>query len=550
LAGYEKTEIRALINFLIDEGYLVHTKTKGFFQVIMLTEQGSKLLANPIDLNIKKNPQPKQLNYELDYTITEQEKVVFNELQGLLKRFNELQKKTIISHRNHILCIAGPGSGKTTVLTERTRFLINYQSINPKDILVITFTRKAREELEQRLNIRTINIHTFNSFAERELRMLSDQVYGRQIKVISNKERYEILMYALKKLGYGLDKIFETYFSKAKQLSRTKEQLLFLFIYDIYNIIEIAKTQKIDLNEHKEKDQKLKLIVEIIEIITKEMQRRALRDYADQMLDYVGFIKKNPSYIPKFKHILVDEYQDVNDIQIELLRLLNPENLFAVGDPRQSIYGWRGSRIEYILEFKRFYPNAEIIPLLLNYRSKENIVKIFNEGIKSLGLPDLEAAIKSPGNAEILAFQSIDDEFSYVLSKLKENTKKTFILARTNKQIDELSLFLKGKVSFDVADDHRSSNRNILLSTVHSIKGMEAERVIIIGSNSQNFPIKTPENSVIELLKPNYNQFEEEIRLFYVALSRAKDELIITYTGKKTNFITTNMLQLFSHKLI
>ena len=81
------------------------------------------------------------------------------------------------------------------------------------------------------------------------------------------------------------------------------------------------------------------------------MEIQGLRDYTDQLIDAVSFLKKSPLSIPQFEHVLVDEYQDVNSMQIELLKILNPANLFAVGDPRQSIFGWRGSEIKYVLDF-------------------------------------------------------------------------------------------------------------------------------------------------------------------------------------------------------
>ena len=105
------------------------------------------------------------------------------------------------------------------------------------------------------------------------------------------------------------------------------------------------------------------MVFEICNYIESYMKKEGLRDFSDQLIDAISFLEKNGELVPNFEHVLVDEYQDINSTQIKLLKILNSDNLFCVGDPRQSIYGWRGSDINYILKFGETYPNAEMIYL-------------------------------------------------------------------------------------------------------------------------------------------------------------------------------------------
>ena len=148
------------------------------------------------------------------------------------------------------------------------------------------------------------------------------------------------------------------------------------------------------------------MIYNITKHLKSHMKTQGLRDFTDQILDTINAFKKNPEFIHRFEHILVDEFQDVNAMQIELLDLLNPPNLFCVGDPRQSIFGWRGSDINYIINFNKKYPDCEIITLIKNYRSNKYIVDLFNLSIKDMDLPNLESNFTGTNEIKLLKFDS------------------------------------------------------------------------------------------------------------------------------------------------
>ncbi len=282
------------------------------------------------------------------------------------------------------------------------------------------------------------------------------------------------------------------------------------------------------------------------------MQVQGLRDFTDQLLDCLRFFQENNSEIPTLDHVLVDEYQDVNDAQIDLLRLLSPKNLFCVGDPRQSIFGWRGGNINYIFNFQKENPDAEIIGLNTNYRSAKKIVEFMNTSISELGLEDLENSKETEGEINFLDFETEQEEYEYIIKTICEleiDRNEIFVLSRTNRQLNELSQKLKARnISHIVRLDEvtrptEARQGDIVLSTIHAIKGLEAKAVFVLGCNEQNFPCKAPDHPILEFIKgQDSDKEEEERRLFYVAVSRAKERLFLSYSGKKpTYFITEEM---------
>ena len=239
-----------------------------------------------------------------------------------------------------------------------------------------------------------------------------------------------------------------------------------------------------------------------------------------------------------------------------MVKLLNSPNLFAVGDPRQAIYGWRGSDISYILNFEKDYGESETVHLTKNYRSAKELVNFINYSIEGMGLPALEYH-KETGNAKIklINFENEDAERKFVIKEILQgdlDPSEIFVLARTNRQLMELSQIMKTRgidhvvKTDEVRNPKNTSEGDITLATIHAIKGLEAKKVFVIGANDQNFPCKATDHPTIEMIKNNdYNREEEERRLFYVALSRAKENLFVTYTGKKpTYFISDKMIRM------
>ncbi len=564
---YEKDELNAMINNLIQNDMieLNSINANKRWKMLELSVRGKKEIEDPVLYKRKLAFNFKETKTEL----TEEDKRLFEKFSDFLSKFNDDQKKAIISDKTHALCIAGAGSGKTTVLTKRVEFLVKHRSVDPKKILAITFTRKARREMMTRLSeaglLDSVMVETFNSFCEKILRQHNYLIYDKPVRVISYKDKVVMVNNALSKIHMDMEKAMEVYFSDAQRRGKTEEQLVNIFRNDCFFIRDYFKFKNKPIVESSFEpsstghEKSVKMVIAICNYIEAYMRRHGLRDFADQLIDTIVFFEKHLELIPKFDHILIDEYQDVNSTQIQLIDLLSPQNIFCVGDPRQSIYGWRGSDIRHILNFEEKYPDCDIITLTKNYRSTGHIVDLINNSIKHMRLPDLQSSIEGKKDIYLMKFTSEDEEFEFVIQKIIESSlprNEIFVLARTNRQLNELSQLMKAQGVKHVvrSDEMRKSitarKNDVTLATIHAIKGMEAEMVFVVGCTGINFPCKGSEHPVIEMVKVDeYDKEEEERRVFYVSMSRAKNSLHLTYSGKKpTYFISTNMKKMIEEK--
>ena len=492
--------------------------------------------------------------------LSEEHLTSFKELEEFLLGFNNEQKKAVVSPSKKILCVAGAGTGKTAVLTKRIEFLVKMKRVSGKKIFAVTFTRKAKEELEKRLKEKGVEVvvETFNSFAEKILLKNGGKIYGRKTRIANFQDKMISVLRALEEINITMEQAIKLYFQDAEFSNKSTYELQKDFISDCFNIFENLKISGLTAERFKEKyfskaDEVSEMIFKIIKFTEKYFLSFGLRTYADQIIHATNFFKVYPKFIPNFDHILVDEFQDVNFGQIELLKILNPENLFCVGDPRQSIFGWRGSEIKYLMEFKKVYPESEIIYLKKNYRSSKKIIEFMNESIKIMNLPGLEHNFEFENLVSIKNFENEKNEFEFIKNEIISSEiprEEIFILGRTNKQIQEISHVLKksGIKYFIKTEDKETLQKKgeVTLSTIHSAKGLEAQMVFVVGCTPKNFPLRYNEHPVLERIKLyDYNKEDEERRIFYVAVSRAKKYLYLTYSGKKsTYFINEKMMKM------
>jgi superfamily I DNA/RNA helicase len=552
--SYDDDELERLINNLLLNNLIKQVSIKGnrFWKVMELSKEGRKEIENP-------RLYKKKISYNLKSKITkisETDKQIFAAFGSFLEKYNNEQKKAIISNNNHVLCIAGAGSGKTTVLTRKIEFLIKYKSVDPRKILAITFTKKARQEMEDRLiGFSNISIKTFNSFCEGILIKHNDLIYDTQVSMVNYRDKIIITRKALTKLGTNMSSAINQYFSVGQKRGKTSEQLANIFMNDCFFIRDYLKSQNKSRAEFDTSDPAAALVFGVGSYIDSYMKKNGKRDYTDQLIDTIKLFEDHKELIPDYDYILIDEYQDINSSQIKLIELINSPNLFCVGDPRQSIFGWRGSSIKYILDFEVKYPFAQTITLTKNYRSNKHIVSLINKSIKDMGVEDLISTIDKDKDIHLLTFSNEQNEFEFVSQKIIGSglpKEQIFVLARTNRQLAEFSKKLKLKgISHVIKSDE--INRSILakkgevtLATIHAIKGLEAEMVFVIGCTPLNFPCRGSEHPVIDMVKvEESDKEEEEKRLFYVAMSRAKNHLFLTYSGNKhTHFITKDMLEI------
>lgn len=581
-------ELRHIIDELIRQGYLQLETVNGKFQVVKRTSLGVKEI-------LEKNFTPKEQGdkgkrrIRLDYKIskvTEDDKKIFQQFDFFLSPFNDEQKKGIISPKRNLLCIAGAGSGKTTVLTRRIEFLTKFRSVRPEKVLAITFTRKARDEMEhrlERLGVKGVSVETFNSFSEKNLRKHASHLPNPNIRVAEYRDKIQIIRHVMNEKSYNLDNFAEDYFNKRQLREKSRDELFFLFVNDIFSIIDSYKNRRVSIDEfyerekHSTKRMIAKIVYEIAVGTQNLMSERGLRDFSDQIIHTIELFEKEKKLMPLYDNILIDEFQDLNQMQFDLVKLLTSRDsdsnnatsreksdspsLFAVGDPRQAIYGWRGSDLSFIVNFSDEFEDVEVLSLNKNYRSVPQIVELFNSSIRSIGLEDLVAMREKTEENSIFLFEHQSEQLERIFvaeaiknSKTKRN--EIFVLARTNRILENFADFLTTqgiKYTIKSEEEYKSGEPQedeVVLATVHSIKGMEAQEVYVVSANTLSFPNKVQDNFILSLIKEenDYDKNFEELRLFYVALSRAKDKLVISYTGNPSKFINEDMLSTLDYK--
>ena len=549
LSGYGEEEVESLLQSCVAHNLIERSALPGksFVKVYRLTENGKQELKKPRGLNVKST-----LNPSFTPTpITPKEQQLVDAFHFLLKPYSAEQQHAIVAQSLRVLCVAGAGSGKTTVLTKRVEFLVRCRGVQPERILAITFTRKARAEMEHRLN-GLVRVETFNSFGEKLLQQHGDHLYGRPVRVIAFADRMRLLYHAIKRLNLDLAQVVETHFTTRQRHSKTKEQLARSLAHDVFGIIDYYANQGQDFQPFATTPD-AKVIEDLCRAIREEMKETGLRDYSDQLLDTIRLLRENPRLMPRYEHVLVDEYQDVNPVQKQLLDLLNPTNLFVVGDPRQSIFGWRGSRVQCIIEFPD-EAETTIVALTRNHRSPARIVDAMNAAIKPMRVPDLVATKQDDGIARVHSFPDDEKERGWIADQILASSvprEEIFVLARTNKYLESVSETLTARgIPHLVRSDEEGrlpapQEGLVVLSTVHAIKGLEATVVFVAGATATAYPCLAGDHPVMDMVRTvEHDRDDEELRLFYVAISRAKLEVHVTYSNTPTRFLTLELRRL------
>ena len=364
--------------------------------------------------------------------------------------FNENQKAAVRRLKGPVLVIAGPGSGKTAVIAGRLEHMINFYKAAPEKILVVTFSKKAAAEMRQRFERtmpdaeKTPLFSTFHSFFYSVIR----KEKGGSLKVISDARKYN----ALRSFACGLGLDFEGdpgfFSSLSGEISRVKGGLL-------------------DINGYAPQC----LAGEPFKIIYREygayLRTNGLIDFDDMELECLRLLSENAAVLKKwqerFPYIMIDEFQDINLIQYEIVRLLAGEdkNVFAVGDDDQSIYGFRGARPSLMKRFLKDFKGARKILLDINYRSCPEIVSAAGSLIKeneerfAKNIRPFKGC-KTPGSVYILSFKDSKEEADDIAKKIcclkKEGIPlhEIAVLFRNNADMEYISRRLQD-LSFDVS---------------------------------------------------------------------------------------------------
>ena len=322
-----------------------------------------------------------------------------------LDGLNAQQKEAVIDRRFPQLILSGAGSGKTTVLISKIIYLMKIENISPENVLALTFTRKAADEMKIRIAkyigermTKRLEMGTFHSIFNKILRKnisFLRSIYNSDYKIIEEKEVNKIIKniittqfnqvvkIIMEKKG-GNDKV--TYYYELDSLvKRIAKKIMLLkskgITYEDYN--------KLEKEIEKDKERGLLYFNNIYQTYEELCQKKNVMDFEDLLLNTLLLFKKDKNilsfYQNKFQYILIDEYQDTNNIQFQILKelSLNSRNICGVGDDYQSIYSFRGATLSNISNYIKVFPDVTIFKLCQNYRSNSNIVKVSNQLIKN-----------------------------------------------------------------------------------------------------------------------------------------------------------------------
>jgi DNA helicase-2/ATP-dependent DNA helicase PcrA len=536
----------------------------------------------------------------------------------ILAELDPDQLAVVTAIKGPVCVIAGAGTGKTRVITNRIAYAINAGVTDPTKVLALTFTAKAAGEMRARLRVLGISnaaARTFHSAALKQLLYFWPYAFGGQFPSLLTT-----------KSGFISQAITRAEVAIPAQVSALREiasEIEWAKVLEIspadYQERAIESSRLVKLPNSKTQGENLSMIAQVYEAYESLKKQERTLDFEDVLLLTVGMLEEDRGVRERvrdqYRYFTVDEYQDVSPLQQRLLNLWlgNREELCVVGDAAQTIYSFAGATSNFLLNFQNRFPNAQVFRLSRGYRSTPEIINSANRILRQANLVsdhgiELQSANEHGDKPMVNGFNTSADEISYVVGEVaKEIAKGTdsseiAILARTNAQLDQVKSALNnlkiasqiksGERFFDRVDvrdamrvirsasvlpseigdwyadlvsvlrpfgeadyvtaflrlaksiqenggtnmraflreiEDRAEQNNpptlpgITLATLHAAKGLEWNHLFLIG--------------VSDGVLPMGNDLNEERRLFYVGVTRAKQRIQITYAGKPSVFL-------------
>ena len=472
------------------------------------------------------------------------------------------QKQVVLSNSKNILVIAGAGSGKSMTIIGKIKYLINEQNINKEEILCISFTNDSCESLKNNLLKNNIDIEvlTFHKLGMKILKENKQKVNITDIDVLDitiesffNEEIYQNPKYIEYILKYKKIKYTKNnYLKKYQELKNTKEinkikQTINKFIhlyksngYDYLYLKKIIKKYNNIFN--KKYTYILIIIVKILLEYQNNLKEENIIDFDDIILLSTKLVKNTNL---NYKYIIIDEFQDTSLTRYNLIKEILDKtnaNFLAVGDDYQSIYRFTGCDLYLFINFKKFFKDSKIYKIQTTYRNSQELISLAGDFIKKNKL-QINKNLKSDKHlnkpVKIIYYDNQKKEFVKLLDLLyRQNKKNILVLIRNNNDINKI-LTKELEIENNVI---KYKDMNIKYLTVHKSKGLEEEIVIIINleDNDWGFPNKIKDEKILKYILPKKEKYKyaEERRLFYVALTRTKNEVyLLVNKNNKSNFI-------------
>lgn len=373
-------------------------------------------------------------------------------------KLNKNQAKAVAHIEGPCMVLAGPGSGKTRIISQRIVSMVLDHHIPPTRILAISFTKASSLEMKKRTlaygkddRLNKVSFGTFHSSFFRILRRYA----GVSLEdLLLDLDRFKLVRSILKYLkisNYNDDDVL-----------------------DLLNEISLVKNELVDYRDYDSQSFEHEIFQKAYRLYEDEKKRHGKIDFDDMLIQAYDLLNNDPAILSivrqVFKYILIDEFQDINRVQFELIRLIagQENNLFVVGDEDQSIYGFRGARPDFMLEFDQYFPSARHILLDTNYRSSKDIVDL------SLGLikknkkrhpKDLKAFSKDPARISYIYPKDTDDEARLVADQIFDRVGSQkgadygdfAVIYRTNRQARAfVDAFMDKRIPFILKDSPKT----------------------------------------------------------------------------------------------
>lgn len=427
-----------------------------------------------------------------------------------LDTLNETQLEAVKITDGPLLILAGPGSGKTRVITYKIAYLLEQEKAKPWEVLAITFTNKAAKEMKERLHnlieedIKGMQISTFHSFGLRVIKEYYD-FFGldRTFTIIDESDSISLIKKIIKELNLDEKK----YIPRAikNKISGAKNELLNPEGFKVF-----ARTPY-------DED-----VVKIYKKYEEKLKRNSSVDFDDLLMLPIELFRKDKEalehYQNRYKYVFIDEYQDTNEAQYLLSKMISDKykNICVVGDESQSIYSWRGANYKNILNFEKDYKNAKVILLEQNYRSTKTILEAANSVIKNNKEKKDKHLWTLNGKGSKIKYLRCYDEKDEILNII--NTIKKFksegipykemvVLYRTNAQSQSIERgFIENTIPYKVVGSYAYFNRKEIKDLVAYLRLINNEKDDVSLIRAMNAPKRGIGAKTIEKLELNANE--------------------------------------------
>lgn len=434
---------------------------------------------------------------------------------NLIDSLNDRQKEAVVNTDGPMLILAGAGSGKTKVLTTKVAYLIEEKNIDPNNILAITFTNKAAKEMKERIfklegnSAFYIQISTFHSFGLKILKENCELLgYEKNFTILDSDDSLSIIKKIMKELNIDANK----YNPKAIKnvISNNKNEIIDPEKYSLY--------VNTDFDE---------IALEVYRKYEKSLKINNAVDFDDLLILPLKLFNNNPGvlqkYQEKYKYVFIDEYQDTNEPQYILSKMISAKykNITVVGDADQAIFTWRGANYKNILNFEKDYKDAKIVLLEENYRSTKTILNAANNVIKNNKVrKEKNLWTQNEEGSKITYYKAFDekDESNYVVNEIKKliekgvNPKDICVLYRANAQSRTVEeAFLTSNISYNIVGSYAFYNRKEIKDLIAYLKLIYNNKDDVSLLRVINYPKRGIGNKAIENLAIKSNVLDKPL---------------------------------------